>query len=106
MVILQGSGYGTSQVGMGELAVKLTLGGISDNRYHTYGFLRGGLGFMGDSEFCWDASGGAGFELFTTPFQAFVIEFGGGSNWNSHPFESGQGFGGYAFIAPGFRYYF
>lgn len=104
--ILQVSGYGTPVDGMGELALKLTMGGVSENRYHTYGFLRGGMGFLGDSRLAWDLSGGGGFELFISSHQSFVVEMGGGSNWVSSPFESREGYGGYAFVSPGFRYYF
>ena len=106
MLIIQVSGYGTSVSGMGEIAAKITLGGVSENRYHTYGFLRGGMCLSGDPELFWDLSGGGGFELFSSTNQAFFLEMGGGFNWHNSPFSEEEGFGGYAFIAPGIRHYF
>ena len=106
MGILQVSGYGTSVDGMGEIAGKLTFGGVSEYRYHTYGFVRGGICFSGNPDLAWDVSGGGGFEIFASKRQAFFVEMGGGFNWRKSPFGDEEGYGGYAFIAPGLRHYF
>ncbi|MBN2510569.1 MAG: hypothetical protein JXB03_09835 [Spirochaetales bacterium] len=106
LIVFQVSGYGGASGGMGELAAKLTFGGVSQERYYTYGLLRGGVCFTGEPHPAWDLSGGGGFELFFSPRNSFYLEMGGGVNWFESMFEEEEGFGGYAFVSPGFRYYF